>query len=123
MGGRTLAIAVLSGFGMVGETMDIGVFGGSGIGYFGARGDSGRPPLIERGERGGDTGDPMFDPSLGSRGVGEPIGRFDGRGLVGRPGLIGGGETIRASKALVTSPIGWFRMKASESACGESSRE
>ena len=80
---------------MPGEAIDIGVFGGSGIGCLGARGErgiAGNAP-IPLGDNGGDAilEEDCESPSRGFRGSGVCIPPI-GLGLEGSPGLIGGGE-------------------------------
>ena len=73
--------------------MDIGVPGGRGIGWRGARGDKGTAPgkaPMPRGDRGGELSDEWEDGFLGSAGEANPLSR--GLGLMGKPGLINGGD-------------------------------
>jgi hypothetical protein len=96
----------------LGDTIERGVFGGSGMGCLGARGDSGIAAMPWRGDIGGEAMEEAMEedmeeiltPSLGFRGRGEPNGRSTGRGLTGKPGLIGGGEMKR--RVMVGSAFG-----------------
>jgi hypothetical protein len=78
-----------------GDAIDMGVFGGKGIGCLGALGDSGiadgNAP-IPRGDRGGEANEVWDAPARGLRGKAED--RPEGLGLNGRPGLRRGGDTV-----------------------------